>query len=656
MVKRGALLAGCALVSVAGEARAQVDNTGVLDEALTQYRSAAETWQNAAQGAATSLFWSLAAISLVWTMGQLVLRRADIGEFFAELIRYLLFTGFWAWMLANGPAHAQLIVDSMVQLASSASAQNRLTPSGVLDVGFHILDRTLTQSTISSPLTSTIGIVVALGILVVLALAAVNMLVSLIACWMVAYGGLIVLGFGGSRWTSDMAVNYYRMVLSLGLQVLAMILLVGMGESFLRNYFNTLEQSVSLHELAVLLVVSLVLLVTVNRIPALLGTLASGSSPQYALGGGAGAGAAMSAISTMTGLAAWSSVAGRTVTEGAGRVALGAGSLARAMAAATTGGTSSAMGSLLDGFRSGGTEAASRTAGEAGGSVFAAPAHSAGSTTGASAQVTSAALEGSRRTLDADGGQAPDQLAQPNAIQADQAPTRTAEKETAEKAAARAGVAAQREAPADGGNGSARSARPDPEDAKADAPPAGVMPSGPGLQRETRVGPSASDQGTRNPPDSSGNAAKLAPDVPVAPHERSDAGSHRPAAGPTPAPSAGASIPAGTFAHPPSAVAARGTAPASLVPSSAATAASPAPQATAPTSAIAAATRGAAPSQDIPFSTAANNDPVAQADQLRTAVPAVVPDSSDRAKLPTAYSEQTTVDVEAEVAAFRDRD
>src|SRR6185295_3063843 len=111
----------------ASSAYAQVTSTGVLDHALKQYRAAAETWQSAALGAATTLFWSLATISLVWTMGQLVLRKADVAEFFAELIRFLLFTGFWAWMLTNGSAHARLIIDSMNRLASSASGHSQMT-------------------------------------------------------------------------------------------------------------------------------------------------------------------------------------------------------------------------------------------------------------------------------------------------------------------------------------------------------------------------------------------------------------------------------------------------------------------------------------------------------------------------------------------------
>jgi type IV secretion system protein TrbL len=655
VVKRGALLITCVLGGVPTAAHAQVSNNGVLDQALNQYRTAAEGWQNAAQGAATTLFWSLAAISLAWTMGQLALRRAEIGEFFAELIRYLLFTGFWAWMLANGPAHAQLIVDSMVRLASSASAENRLTPSGVLDVGFHILDRTLTQSAISSPLTSTIGIVAALGILVVLALAAVNMLVSLIACWIVAYGGLIVLGFGGSRWTSDMAINYYRMVLSLGLQVLAMILLVGMGESFLRNYFNTLEQSVSLHELAVLLVVSLVLLVTVNRVPALLGTLASGSSPQYALGGGAGAGAAMSAISTIGGVAAWSSVAGKTAADSAGKLAVGAGSLASAVTAATTAGASAAVSSLFDGFRSGSsTDRASGTAGGAGGgSVFPAP----GSSPSASAGASSSASPGPQQSPSvrrAGRGAAPVSAASSSVGQPSEPTARAAD-----KAGSRTSVHSQQGAGTDSRSAAHNRGRGRPftrpdaplatADASRDITDASMNPRRPGARV---AGEGASGHGTLNPHDSSSKAAKHAASAWSAPSERLDAGSKRPATDATAATASSTPSPAGTFAH------SQGTAPAvsgstTALPAGTSALTSATPSSPRPGTAIAAATRAAASLQEIPFSVTASSDSV---DATKAQPPAQAGETSERAELPAAYSQQTSVDIEAEVAAFRDRD
>lgn len=651
MVKRRPVFVTCALCVIATQAHAQVDNAGVLDQALNQYRTAAASWQNAAQGAATTLFWSLAAISLAWTMGQLVLRRADIGEFFAELIRYLLFTGFWAWMLANGPAHAQLIVDSMVQLASSASAQNRLTPSGILDVGFHILDRALTQSTLSSPLISTIGIVVALGILVVLALAAVNMLVSLIACWIVAYGGLIILGFGGSRWTSDMAINYYRMVLSLGLQVLAMILLVGMGESFLRSYFNTLKQDVSLHELGVLLVVSLVLLVTVNRIPPLLGTLASGSSPQFALGSGAGAAAAMSTMSTAAGLAAWSQATANTVAGGAARLTLGAGSIAKAMAsAAAMGGTRAAMTSLLDGFRSGGMDrTSSGGAATVAGSVFPAPGTSASSTTAAPSRAN-LGPEATASLRRADAGAAPARVSVPNAVPPN-APTAQAKRD-----AAKAAPDPQREATPDrpslertdeadkrSGRADARLQTPDVSHAT------GAAPNDPKTGNTSANAPTAVEQEPRNLRSGSNNAGKLdgAPTTP----DTDDLGSASRATNAVGSPSGRAS-PAGTFTQ--------STNAASIGPTTVAASSSPTatplaapPPSDKPTAGIAEATRNVSLPKDVAFSTATDN---ASAKPPQGPAPAASVEPPDRSELPAAYSDQTSVDIEAEVAAFRDRD
>ena len=59
-------------------------------------------------------------------------------------------------------------------------------------------------------------IIIAVIILIVCALIAVNMILLLCAAWIVLYAGLIFLGFGGCRWTSDMAINYYRTVLGVG--------------------------------------------------------------------------------------------------------------------------------------------------------------------------------------------------------------------------------------------------------------------------------------------------------------------------------------------------------------------------------------------------------------------------------------------------------
>ena len=117
-----------------------------------------------------------------------------------------------------------------------------LSPSGIVDIGFAIFDKVLDQSSVWSPVDSACGILMALAILVILALIGVNMLLLLASGWVLAYAGVFFLGFGGSRWTSDMAINYYKTVLGIAAQLMAMVLLVGIGKTFLDDYLHADER------------------------------------------------------------------------------------------------------------------------------------------------------------------------------------------------------------------------------------------------------------------------------------------------------------------------------------------------------------------------------------------------------------------------------
>ena len=234
---------------------AAIDSGNLLDNALLKFQMAAAGWGPYILARASWLFWTLATISLVWTMGQLALRRAEIGEFFGEFLSFTLMTGFFWWLLTNGPTFALQIIDSMQRIANNASGLGSTTsPSRVVDIGFDLLHRVLTQSTIWSPVDSMFGLMMSSIVLVVLALIGVNLLVLYVSTWILAYAGIFFLGFGGSRWTSDMAIGYYRTVLALGAQLAAMVLLIGIGYSIITNYYTLMRSNVSLEEEAVVLV------------------------------------------------------------------------------------------------------------------------------------------------------------------------------------------------------------------------------------------------------------------------------------------------------------------------------------------------------------------------------------------------------------------
>jgi type IV secretion system protein VirB6/type IV secretion system protein TrbL len=312
------LLLWLALFSI--RAHAAIDNTGVLDLVLNQYQTAASTWKTVILARATWLFWLLATISMVWTFGMMALRKADIGDFFAEFIRFTVTTGFFWWLLANGPVMATGIMDSLRTIAANASGNPAtLTPSGMVDIGFEIFSSMIEQTTILSPIDSICGILMSAVILVVLALVAVNMLILLISGWILAYAGIFILGFGGAQWTSDLAIGYFKSVLGLALQLMTMVLLVGIGKSFVDQYYAAMSTVISVKELGVMLIVSVILLALVNKVPPLIGALSGGHI--HALGQGFGTGAAIGAAA-FGGVAV--ATAGAALAAGATNMAGGA--------------------------------------------------------------------------------------------------------------------------------------------------------------------------------------------------------------------------------------------------------------------------------------------------------------------------------------------
>jgi type IV secretory pathway TrbL component len=85
------------------------------------------------------------------------------------------------------------------------------------------------------------------------------------AGWILAYAGIFFLGFGSARWTSEIAINYYRTVLGVAVSLFTMVLLVGTGKTFLDDYYSRMSDGLNLKEMGVLMVVSVVLLTLVTR-------------------------------------------------------------------------------------------------------------------------------------------------------------------------------------------------------------------------------------------------------------------------------------------------------------------------------------------------------------------------------------------------------
>ena len=317
-----AALIGVALALYTAAASAQLSNQGMLDKVVTEFATRATAWQTVVMNAAMFLFWTLGTISLVFTFGFMALRKADIGDFFAEFVRFILFFGFFLWLLRNGPAFANSIIQSLARIGEQASGTSSVTPSGIVDIGFMLLKQALENSSIWSPVDSFIGVTLSIGILVLLAVIAVNMLLLLVSGWMLMYAGIFFLGFGGSRWTSEIAINYYKTVLGVAVQIMTMVLLVGIGNDLLTSFYARMNTgTLNFEELSVMLVFCIALLMLVNRIPPLIAGIITGGSVGNTGIGQFGAGAVVGAA----GLAAAAASTGQAmIAAGAANMAGGA--------------------------------------------------------------------------------------------------------------------------------------------------------------------------------------------------------------------------------------------------------------------------------------------------------------------------------------------
>lgn len=285
------------LVSISVQAAIpSINNAGLFDNILDRFATIAAGWGDKMIGYASWLFWSLTLLSMVWTYGLMALKKADIQEFFAETILFFAVTGFFLWILRNGPAMSMSIINTLRQIAANASGlSNNISPSGIVDIGFDIASKVIDMSSIWSPASSIIGLATAAIILVILALVSINLLLVLISAWLLAYAGVFLLGFGGGRWTQDIAIQYYKTVLNIALQTFTMILIVGVGRSFIDEFYAVIGTDIALKELLVMLVVSIILLVLTNKLPPLIAGIAGGSGIHSTGIGGFGMGAAMGA-------------------------------------------------------------------------------------------------------------------------------------------------------------------------------------------------------------------------------------------------------------------------------------------------------------------------------------------------------------------------
>lgn len=265
------------LLLVPTAALADVPNQGALDIILNTYINAASGWEVVLHQYATRLFWILVLIDFVWMAINLTFNPGEFGSLIANLTRKVLFIGFFFALLQNGPDWAEAIITSFQTAANTLSSPTSSSPSGIFGMGFNLAVKIFDKISFWKPGDSLGYVIAGYIIMIIFALIAAMVLLVTVQAYITIYAGILLLGFGGSTFTKDIALIYLKSALSIGAKLFIMLLITRLGMVVVDNWIQTFN-NITFKQMTLFIGASIVLLALVKGIPDMVGDMINGFS------------------------------------------------------------------------------------------------------------------------------------------------------------------------------------------------------------------------------------------------------------------------------------------------------------------------------------------------------------------------------------------
>lgn len=231
-----ALLLAAMIVVATQPASAQEGS--VLTALQNEISAAAKGWETTVMDAARSLFWILATIEIGIAAVWLALQAASLDSWFAELVRRIMFIGFFAFVLAQGPTFAKAVVDSLFQLGAEGGTAS---PADVFNAGLTVASKMSEKVQFGLFEDNALAISAAFAMIVTVicfSLVAAIFVSVMVEMYIGLLAGMIMLGLGGSSYTKDFAIRYLIYAFSVGMKLMALVMISRIGSEVLIGLAN----------------------------------------------------------------------------------------------------------------------------------------------------------------------------------------------------------------------------------------------------------------------------------------------------------------------------------------------------------------------------------------------------------------------------------
>lgn len=227
------ILIGMAFTLVTSEPAVAQSFNNVVDRIQTRITDAAKSWEATILQAATSLFWLLALIEVGICAVWLAINSATLEAWFGELVRRIMFIGFFLFVLTTGPQLAKDVVNSLFQIGGGSGS---VSPADVFDAGLKVgasLSEKISFGVFEDNALATAAVFSMIIVIICFGLVAAIFIAVITEMYVGLLAGMIMLGFGGSSFTKDFATRYLVYAFSVGMKLMTLVMIASIGSDVL---------------------------------------------------------------------------------------------------------------------------------------------------------------------------------------------------------------------------------------------------------------------------------------------------------------------------------------------------------------------------------------------------------------------------------------
>lgn len=279
-------------------------DTKIMDDIAQQYKSASGGWMAVTLGFANRLFMLLATIELAWSFAVWAIEKKEFDSFIATLFKKIMWVGTFYALLLNGPLWIPAIIDSFVDAGAAAGGTAGLSPTEVFNTGMGnaatMVGGMSALDILKDPMMMIFGGLSAIVMVLAFSVMAAQLLIALVEGYIAVSAGMLFLGFGGSRWTTDFVQKFIGYAVATGVKLFMLYLIVGIGNTQAATWAAALTAALGgpggekFNVIMTVMGGSVLLMYMAVQIPAMAASMLAGS-PSLTAGGAAATGGAVAA-------------------------------------------------------------------------------------------------------------------------------------------------------------------------------------------------------------------------------------------------------------------------------------------------------------------------------------------------------------------------